>query len=458
MAYQVVIIGGGPGGYVAAIRAAQLGLKTALVEKREMGGTCLNRGCIPTKAMVAGVEKLRAVRHGAEFGLKVAEVSFDFARLMARKKEVVERLRGGVSYLLQKNGVEVIAGTGRIAAPGKVVVEKDGERTELLTENIIVATGSEALRPEALGYDGERVITSDEALEMTELPASIIILGGGVVGCEFACLLAELGCKVTVVEAMNTILPMTDKEVARQMQALLKKRGIAVKTKSKIVRVEKDSSGVKAVLENGEEITAEKMLISIGRVLNTSGLGLEEVGVQLGSRGEVIVDEFMRTSVPGIYAVGDITGKLQLAHVASAQGIVAVEHIAGRERAMNYTAVPACIFTSPEVAGVGMTTQEAEEKGIAVKTGKFPFLALGKAVAMGETEGFIKFVADAETDRILGVHIVGPHASDLIAAATVAVQQKMTVAEYTRVIHAHPTLAEGLLEAAEAVHGLSIHV
>lgn len=459
MDYKLVIIGGGPGGYVAAIRAAQLGAKVALVEKDRVGGTCLHRGCIPTKVLVAGAETLARVKRAGEFGIQVDGVTINFGALMERKDQVVERLVAGVEFLLKKNKVDLVPGTGRLAAPERVVVEGvNGSVTELKAEQIILATGSRPALIAALGYDGKQVITSDEALELDRLPERLLIIGGGVVGCEFACVYNAMGCKVTVVEMMPTILPTVDQEVARQMQGLLKRQGIALKTKTAITEVRKSPQGITAVLEGGEELAAEMALISIGRVLNTSGLGLDAVALATGKRGEIEVNGRMETAVPGIYAIGDITGKLQLAHVASAQGLVAVDNIMGRPREMDYRVVPACVFTKPGSAGVGLTTQETKEQGIPIKVGKFSMLACGKAQVLGETDGFVKVLAHAGTDEILGVHAVGAHAADLVAEAAVAMQQGMTADQLAGVIHAHPTLSEALAEAAEAVHGLSIHM
>lgn len=459
MDYKVLVIGGGPGGYAAAIRASQLGAKVALVEKDEVGGTCLNWGCIPTKALVAGAETLHKIRQAEEFGISVGEVTINFVKLMERKDAVVNKLVSGVQYLLKKNKIELIRGTAKLAGMGKVMVNlNEGGSREIEAEDIILATGTRPALIPAFGYDGERVITSNEALVLKEIPGEMLIIGGGVIGCEFACIFAEMGCKVTIVEAMPTILPLVERDAARQMQTLLKKKGITIKTKVKIEKVEKNEEKVTALLEGGEAISADKILISIGRTMNTSDLGLEELGIGLGQRGEVVVNEYLATSVPGIYAIGDITGKIQLAHVASAQAMVAVDNIMGQARKMNYNVVPNCIFTMPEVAGVGLTIQQCEEQGIKPKVGKFPFMASGKAATMGETDGFVKILADPENDKVLGVHIVGPHATDLIAEAALAIELGATVEQITKVIHAHPTLSETILEAAEAVHGLAIHI
>ncbi|MCL6479705.1 MAG: dihydrolipoyl dehydrogenase [Peptococcaceae bacterium] len=457
MSYKVVVIGGGPGGYVAAVRAAQLGARVALVEKGNVGGTCLNRGCIPTKVLAAGASMIHTVRRAADFGVFAGEVTVDFSRLAERKDQVVGRLVQGVEYLIKKNKIDLIKGTARLAGKGRVAVEGPEGARELEAENIILATGTEPALIEAFGYDGERVFTSDQALNLKEVPERLAIIGGGVIGCEFACIFSALGAKVTVLEMMPAILPLMDKDVSRQMQSYLKRQGISVLTKVKIESVRKQDDAVAAVLEGGQEVAADRILISIGRVMNLKGLGLEKAGVSLGERGEVLVNDRMETSAPGIYAVGDITGCMQLAHVASAQGLVAAENIMGRDRLMDYRVVPSCIFTHPEAAGVGMTAQEAESSGIEFKSGKFSFIASGKAQAMGETEGFVKVLADAGTDRILGVHIVGPHATDLIAGAAVAMQMGATVRQLAETIHAHPTLAEAVVEAAEAVHGMSIH-
>jgi len=458
MKYNIVVIGAGPGGYVAAVRAAQLGAKVAVIEKDEVGGTCLNRGCIPTKTLAYGAELLNNIRRASEFGIATGEVKVDFSRLVERKNKVVSQLVMGVNYLIKKNKIDLIKGTARLQAPGKVrVTLADGEKAILTTENIIIATGTEPALMPALGYDGKLVLTSNEALNITGVPEKMLVIGGGVIGCEFASIFNALGAKVTVLEVMPSILPAVDQEVAKTMQGLLKRQGITVKTKANILEVKKSAGTVTAVLESGEEVTAGRALVSIGRTMNSRGLGLEEAGVALGRRGEVIVNGKLETGVTGIYAIGDVTGKIQLAHVASAQGLVAVDNILGRPREMDYRAIPNCIFTSPEAAGVGLTTQEAQEKGIDVITGKFSFIASGKAKAMGETSGFVKIVADPESDRVLGVHIAGPHATDLIAEAVLAVKMSVTVKQLTETMHAHPTLSEAVLEAAEAVHGMSIH-
>ncbi|WP_227765736.1 dihydrolipoyl dehydrogenase [Zhaonella formicivorans] len=459
MSYELIVIGGGPGGYVAAIRAAQLGAKVAVVERDAVGGTCLNRGCIPTKALIASTSTLANIKHAADFGIKVDGFSVDFSQIMARKDAIVKQLIGGINYLFKKNKVDLITGTAKLQGAGKVEVAKADGTTELLeTKNIILATGSEPALISALGYNGKTVITSNEALELEAIPESLLVIGGGVIGCEFATIFAELGTQVTIVEAMPSILPLIDQELTRRLTTILKKKGITVRTNAMIKSVSQANDGMVAVLESGEEITAEKVLISIGRTFNTKGLGLEEAGVALGPKGEILVNEYLETNVPGIYAIGDVTNKIQLAHVASSQGIVAVENIFGaKKKAMDYSVVPSCIFTSPEVASVGISSQDAEARGLNVKIGKFPFQASGKALCIGETDGLVKFIADAENDKILGVHILGPHATDLIAEAALAIRMGVTAEQLATTIHAHPTLAETLMEAAEGVHGKTIH-
>ncbi len=459
MAYKIAIIGGGPGGYVAAIRAAQLGARVAVIEKADLGGTCLNWGCIPTKALVAGTETLAMIKNSEEFGIKADNPEVNFAAMMARKDQVVQRLVKGIHFLFKKNKIDLYEGTGRLTSVSSIeVMKKDGTTDKIEAENIIIATGSEPALISGLGYDGDRVITSNEALSLTEVPKSLLIIGGGVIGCEFACIFAELGCEITIVDIMPTILPGVDEEASKTMQSLFKRRKIKIKTNAKITSVRKDSDSVAAILDSGEELSADKVLISIGRTFNTEGLGFKELGIAQGPKNEIIVNSRMQTNIPGIYAIGDITNKIQLAHVASAQGIAAVENIMGRDKEMNYDVVPNCIFTAPEVAGVGITGQQAREQGISVSTGKFPFMALGKAQASGKTDGFVKILADSHTDRILGVHIVGPHATDLIAEAALAVKLGATSGQLAETIHAHPTLAEAMMEAAEAVHGKSIHI
>lgn len=457
MTYKAVVIGGGPGGYVAAIRIAQLGGRVAVVEKDKLGGTCLNRGCIPTKALIAAVEKLKAVKEAASFGVETGQPSVNFEKIQARKSEVVDKLVAGINFLFKKNKIELIEGMAKIKAPGVVQVENKGEIQQLQCENIVIASGSSPALIKSLGYNGTTVITSEEALNLSEVPKSLLIVGAGVIGCEFAHIYGSLGSEITMVEAAPSILFNQDKEISRRMQTIFKKKKFNLKTNAVIKKIEEADGGIQAELENGELITAEKALISIGRTLNTQNLGLEEAGVALGERGQILVNERMQTNVPGIYAIGDVVMKYQLAHVASAQGIAAAENIMGIDGIMDYSAVPSCIFTDPEIASVGLTEQQAKEQGMTVKTGKFNFMANGKALSMAEGQGFVKIITNAENDVVIGVHIIGPHASDLIAEAALAVKNRLTAKDLAATVHAHPTLAEAVMEAAENVHGLSIH-
>ena len=372
LSYDVIIIGGGPGGYVAAIRAAQLGAKVCVVEKDNLGGTCLNRGCIPTKALVASASLLSQIKQASKFGITIDGFSIDFPRIMERKNEIVAGLVQGIEFLFKRHKVQKISGTGKIIQSGVVeVTDSEGNVDQISGSNIIIATGSEPALISSLGYTGTTVITSNEALESNEIPDSLLVIGEVSLD-EFATIFHEMGTKVTVVEALATILPMVDQEISRRLQSILKKKGIQTKTKTMIKSVSTDNGGIVATLESGEEIRAQKALISIGRTFNTKGLGLENVGIATGPKGEILVDDYLRTNIPGIYAIGDVTNKIQLAHVASAQGLVAVDNIMGRERKMDYRVVPNCIFTMPEVGSVGLTTQEAEQQGRKTKAGKFP--------------------------------------------------------------------------------------
>lgn len=451
--YDIVVLGGGPGGYVAAIRGAQLGAKVALIEARELGGTCLNRGCIPTKAMIASIDKLEAVKAAGEYGVEVDGYKINFGKLQERKSQVVAQLVKGIHFLIKKNKIDFFKGYGHFLNENEIQV-KSGET--VAGKNIIIATGSEALLFDTFNYDGVNIISSDEALELTEIPESLLIVGGGVVGCEFATIYAALGTQVTIVEAMPNILPMADKDISTRLQTFFKKKGITIKTKTMIKELTVSGKVVKAVTDSGE-LEAEKALISVGRKVSTQGFGIEKTGVALGDKGEVLVNQKMQTNIPNIYAIGDVTNKILLAHIASHQGLVAVENILGKDVEMDYSVVPDCVFTRPEAASVGLTSDECAKQGIPVKVGKFNFIANGKAVAMGETDGMVKIIAKESDGVVLGVHIIGPHAADLISEAAIAIQNKLTIKDMVKVIHAHPTLSEAVMEAAEQALGMAIH-
>jgi dihydrolipoamide dehydrogenase len=456
--YDVVIIGGGPGGYVAAIRAAQLGAKVALVEKERVGGTCLNRGCIPTKALVRSVEVLQLVEEAPAFGVIVEEPAFDFDRIMARKDEIVARLVGGVEGLLKAHQVEVVSGTATIPQTGLVLVRATNGDRSLATKNIIIATGSVPARPPIAGLDAPGVLTSADVLELKEAPDSLAVIGGGVIGLEFAGIFHALGTKVTVLEMLPTLLPTVDGELARRYRSHLRRARVEVHLQARVedIRPEREGLAVR-IADSSEEVEAEKVLVATGRVPYTEGLGLEELGIKRG-RGAIVVDEYMATNVPGVYAIGDVTGGTMLAHLASRQGEVAVENIMGHPVAMDYRAVPNCVFTLPEIAGVGLTEEEAKEQGLDYQVARFPFAASGRALTIGETTGLVKLICEKESDKVLGMHIMGPQASDLIAEGTLAIQMGATARDIAETIHAHPTLAEAVMEAAKAAaFGEAIH-
>jgi dihydrolipoamide dehydrogenase len=455
---KVVIIGAGPGGYVAAIRAAQLGSGVVLVEKQYLGGTCLNWGCIPTKALLACAEALELIRNSEEFGIEVGEPVPDLRAMVERKDKISEQLRKGVAQLLKANKVELVKGTAKLASPNQVMVDtEDGEKS-IEAEKVIIATGSEPARLPTFDFDQPAILTSTEGLELTKIPESMIIVGSGVVGSEFATIYNALGTKVTMVELLDRILPTEDDRISKQMKRILNKKGIEILTETTIEEMlEYRDDGVKARLSNGEELEAEKLLVSIGRALNSKGIGLEEVGVETGERGEILVNEGMETNLPGVYAIGDVVGGILLAHVASFEGVCAAQNAMGMDSTMNYDVVPACIFTEPEIASVGLTPAKAEENGIETRVGRFMFGGLGKALAMGKGQGFIQLVVEDATDKIIGCQLMSAHASDLIHELALAIQMEVTAADLGGTIHAHPSLAEAVMEAAEASHDRAIH-
>ncbi|MBY0145589.1 dihydrolipoyl dehydrogenase [Neobacillus niacini] len=468
--YDLVILGGGTGGYVAAIRASQLGLKTAIVEKGKLGGTCLHKGCIPSKALLRSAEVYATAKHSEDFGVITSEVSFNFVKVQERKNKIIDQLHKGVQHLMKQGKIDVYEGLGRILGPsifspmpGTISVEmNNGEENEMLIpKNVVVATGSRPRTLPGLDIDGEYVITSDEALELETLPASIIIVGGGVIGIEWASMLSDFGVDVTVIEYADTIIPTEDKEISKEMQRLMKKKGIKLVTGAKVLpeTLEKgDGVTISAEVKAGlKEFKAEKLLVSVGRQANVEGIGLENTEIQV-EKGFIVTNEFYQTKESHIYAIGDVIGGLQLAHVASHEGIIAVEHIARKDpSALNYDLVSRCIYSNPEVSSVGITEEQAKEKGHKVKVGKFSFRAIGKALVFGESDGFVKIVADEETNDILGVHMIGPHVTDMITEAGLAMVLDATPWEIAHTIHPHPTLSEAIGEAALAVDGRAIH-
>ena len=456
--FDVCVIGAGPGGYVAAIRAGQSGFKTAIVEKAFPGGTCLNVGCIPTKTLIAGVEVYATARRAAEFGVEISgEIRPDWTRMLARKDDVIGKLRNGISSLLKSAGVTVFSGRGEFLSRRQLMVA-DGESAGSVIEadRFIVATGSEPLVPGFIPQ-GNRILTSTELLSLPKLPKSLLILGGGVIGCEFACLFAELGVNVTVVEMLPQILPQTDGECAKLLAREMSRRGIRILNGTPLSEIKCTARGVSGKV-GAETVKADYLLVSIGRKPVTADLNLPAAGVRVDNRGFIEVDEAFRTSAPNIFAIGDAVGKIMLAHWASAAAENVVNTLRGKSVAFPGAVTPGCIFTSPEIGTVGKSEEQLKSEGVDYVVGKFPFAALGKAMAMNQTEGFVKILADAKSDQVLGVHIIGPHATDLIAEAVPAMLMEITVRELGRAIHAHPTLGEAMMEAAHAVHGECAHL
>jgi dihydrolipoamide dehydrogenase len=460
---DVVIIGAGPGGYVAAIRAAQLGQRVALVEREQVGGLCLNWGCIPTKTLLRSAELLWLLRHQAPaYGVRAQSLEFDWAQAQARKAEVVRYLRGGLEVLLFKNQVGVHQGTARLVGPGRVVVTTgDGEET-LLTHHVIIATGAAPKNLPGVTIDEQRVLSSTGALTLPEVPRSLAIIGAGAVGVEFASLYRTLGAEVTLIEALPHIVPLEDGDIAAVLAESLAAQGVRLRARAQVGQVAVGTDGVTIALTTAtgqaETIAAERVLLAVGRRPRTEGLGLEALGVQM-TGGFIAVNETMQTNVPGVYAIGDCVPTLQLAHVASAEGVLAVEHLAGREVApLNYDKVPRCTYSRPEVASIGLTEEEAVRRGYQVKVGRFPFQNIARSTVLGESEGLVKVVCDARYDEILGVHLVGPQATELIAEAAALLRLESTTEELVRTVHAHPTLAEALQEAGRAVSGQAIYL
>ncbi|MEX0787152.1 MAG: dihydrolipoyl dehydrogenase [Dehalococcoidia bacterium] len=458
--YDIAIIGGGPGGYVAAIRAAQLGLQPALIEADRVGGLCLNWGCIPSKALLWNAELVRLFRESEDFGITYDALHIDMAKAIDRSRTVVDRMVKGVEFLLKKHKVKMIDGRGRLTGAKEIAVEPAGEAESIEAEHIIVATGALARSLPGVEIDGETVITSREALELRETPASVVIVGGGPVGVEFAYFYRAYGAEVTVVELLDHLLPLEDEDVSRQLERAFKQQGIAFRTGAKVGAVVRSSGkAIVSITAEGkeEDLTADKVLIGIGMAANTEGVGLEEAGVEL-ERGFVRIDDTMLTNVPSISAVGDVTGKLLLAHVASAQGVAAVERIAGRSAPpLEYEKLPRCTYCQPQVASLGLTEAQARERGIDVKVGTFPYRGNGKAIAIERTEGLAKLVVDARTREIVGYHIVGHDATELLAEASLGSVLETTPRELGWTVHAHPTLSEVVKEAALAVDGEAIH-
>ncbi len=454
--FDVTVIGAGPGGYVAAIRAAQRGASVAVIERSFLGGVCLNIGCIPTKTLIHTAELYHKLQHAEEFGLKVKDVALDVKGLLKRKEKVVGANTGGIAALFKANGIETFFGEASLPEPGVVRVGKE----ELRAKNVIIATGGRPALLPGLEFDGKIVIGSTDALALDRVPKSVAVIGAGALGAEFACIWNAFGAETTLIEMMPTVLPRADEEPAKLLERALKRRGMDVRTGTKVAKLERGKSGARLHLEGAHAglVEAEIVLVAIGLQCNSEIVANNpKLGVQLGKRGGIVVNDRMETGAPGIYAVGDVIDRTWLAHGASAEGIVAAVNCTGGSKTMDYRVLPACNFTAPELAGVGLTEAEAKAKGYAVKTGRFMFAGNGRAHALGSTDGMVKIVGDSATDEILGVHILGPEAGELIAVAALAMSMEATVEEIVHTIHTHPTLSEALLEAAEDYYGMGIH-
>jgi dihydrolipoamide dehydrogenase len=460
---NIIIIGGGPGGYVAAIRAAQLGGHVTLIEAADVGGTCLNHGCIPSKVLIHDAEVMGLIRKAKDFGIEViGDVQFNIPRLLEQKKKVIETHIRGIHSILKSWGIRYKKGWGSLINDRTVLVaNSDGSEERLTTDRIILATGSKPFKPEIFPFDGEKIITSVEALSPETIPSRLIIIGAGVEGSEFAFMYRGLGSAVTVVELKQRVLHTEDEEISLLVQREMKKRGIQIHLGIAVEKISIRGQEISAILNNGQEMTADQLLVSIGRQSATEGLGLERTGITPGQRGEVKVNEQMETSSDGIYAIGDMVGHILLAHVASAEGKVAAHNSlvdASDTKKMDYRVVPAGIFTQPEVGTVGLKDWEASQQGVKVKVGRFPFQALGRAHTVGDTTGLVKIISDAVSHEILGVHIFGSHASDLIHEAALGMRLGAKVEDLAELIHAHPTFPEAVMEAAEDARNTAIHL
>lgn len=455
---EVVVLGAGPGGYVAAIRLGQLGKETILIEKDQLGGVCVNIGCIPSKALIRVAKLKKRIEAAKQIGLEVSGLKVDFPKVQAWKQSVVDKLTSGVEYLCKENNVKIIKGAGTFKGPTQLEVKTATGTESIETKNVVIAAGSRYYDLPTFRFDGTRIISSTEALSLQEVPKNLVIIGGGVTGLEMGTMYAQLGSKVTIIEMLEQLLPGTDLDLVRVVERSLRKLGVDYHVKSKAKEFR--SGKVYAELEGGKEAAydADKVLVTVGRRPNSDQIGLEATGVKTDPHGFIQVDKKMQTNVPGIYAIGDIVGPPMLAHKASKQGIVAAEVIAGMNSEADFRAIAGVIFTDPEIATVGLTEVQAKEKGYDPIVGKFPFTALGRALLAGETEGFVKIVADKSSDVVLGVHIVGAEASDMISEAALAIEMGATLEDIGLTVHPHPTLPESIMEASEAAKGKAIHI
>jgi dihydrolipoamide dehydrogenase len=462
--YDVIVVGAGPGGYVCAIRAAQLGLKTAIVEKKWLGGVCLNVGCIPSKSLLKNAEIAHTLlKRGKEFGFEYENLTLDYSVAVKRSRKVSDRLTRGVGFLMKKNKIDVHMGTARLTGRDTLSVTDDGgSTTEIKAKNIVIATGAHATVPSGWKIDGKQVLTYMDAILQEKLPQSVIVIGSGAVGVEFSTVWDSYGVEVTIVEMLPQLVPLEDKEVSAELAKAFKKRGINVMTGHRVESIEtgEDQVEVKVSIDGKEEmLKAEQALVAIGFTPNSGDLGLEDAGVNIDERGFVDIDERMATNVPGIWAIGDVTGKLMLAHVGSAQGIICAENIAGAETyTLDYEMLPRATYCHPQIASFGISEDQAKERGYDVKVGRFPFQANGKALGMGESVGWVKIITDSKYGEILGAHMIGPEVTELLPELTISQMMELTPAEIARNVHAHPTLSESLMEAAHGAEGHAINI
>lgn len=456
---NIAILGGGPAGYIAAIKAAQLGASVVVIEEREIGGTCLNRGCIPTKALLRTSEVAHLIKKSKEVSIDSTLNSIDWSTAGSRKNRVVKNLRMGVEHLMKKNNIQVIKGSGRIVNSSEIMVEKENEEIQIKCEKLIITTGSEPLRPDIPGIDLEKVITSDEALELKEIPENIVIIGAGAIGLEFATMFKYAGSKVTVIELMDNILPSEDKEITTELVKIMKRQGIKLNLNTKVIDIVETESGlIVHTNEKGKEksIETEKVLIAVGRKLNSISKDIVELGVKI-RKGKILVNDNMETNIKNVYAAGDVIGGKLLAHLAFAEGRVAAKNALGFKIKLNYNAVPACVYTHPEIASVGLNEEEARKKNIEVSIGKFNFRNNSRALCLGEREGFVKIIVDKNSNVVLGAQILGSNASEMISELTLAVSVGITADTIAELIHPHPTLSEAIMEACRDAVGLAIH-
>jgi len=449
--FDLIVIGGGPGGYTAAAKASALGGKVALVERGALGGTCLNQGCIPTKTLLKSTEVLEIVKKAKDFGVDISQIEVSLEKMQDRKQTIIKRLNAGVEFFMRNNKIQIISGEGKITRTDEVTISTLSEQIVLKTRNIIIATGSQPTAIPGLEPDGHWIMNSDHALRLSSIPAKLLIIGGGAIGVEFASIYQKLGAQVTLVEAMDRILPFADGEVSNALKLLMTREKIVVLTETKVDGIHKSEEGLLVNVETPKglkEIQVDKVLVAVGRRPDYESLGLAEIGLQV-DKGKITVNSKMETSIPNIYAIGDVTGGILLAHVASAEGTVAAANAMGKQNHMNYSVVPSCIYTSPELASVGLSEEQAISQGTDIVIGKSQFVGSGKALAMGENKGLVKIIAEAGSGKILGVHILGPQATSLISEAALAIKLGATVEDVADTIHAHPSLPETLMEAAE---------